>query len=57
MSGFKKWERELELFKEGKSEYEWDEAEELIMNEFDDGNITSDEFDELMHTLMDLDCG
>lgn len=50
------WEKELKLFEEKKSKYEWDEIEELITDEFEDEKLTSDEFDELMSILMDLDC-
>ena len=48
------WVRELKKFEEGKSKYEWDELEELITDEYEDEKITSDEFDELMEFLMEL---
>ena len=41
--------------KDNKSRYEWDEIEELITDEFENENITSDEFDELMAKLMEFD--
>ena len=40
---------------DNKSHYEWDEIEELITDEFENENITSDEFDELMAKLMEFD--
>ena len=40
---------------DNKSRYEWDEIEELITDEFENDNITSDEFDELMAKLMEFD--
>lgn len=57
MSSVDKWNKELELFEKGKSKYEWDEIEELVTDEFDDGKLTSDEFDSIMSVLMELDCG
>ena len=40
---------------DNKSRYEWAEIEELITDEFENENITSDEFDELMAKLMEFD--
>ena len=40
---------------DNKRHYEWDEIEELITDEFENENITSDEFDELMAKLMEFD--
>lgn len=57
MDSAKKWKKELELFEKGKSKYEWDEIEELVTDEFEDGKLTSDEFDSIMSVLMDMDCG
>ncbi len=57
MNSADKWNKELKLFERGKSQYVWDEIEELITDEFDDGKLTSDEFDSLMAALMDMDCG
>ena len=31
------WKKELKKLEEGKSKYEWDEIEELVTDEFDDG--------------------
>ena len=50
------WKKELEKLEEGKSEFVWDEIEELITDEFDDGKLSSEEFDELMAILMDIEC-
>lgn len=52
-----RWKKELELFEKGKSSYAWDEIEELVTDEFEDGKLTSDEFDSIMGILMELDCG
>lgn len=57
MGGAGKWEKELKLFEKGKSSYAWDEIEELVTDEFEDGKLTSDEFDNIMKILMELDCG
>lgn len=57
MSVIKKYQRELELLEQGKSQYVWDELEELITEEFEEENLSSDEFDSLMRRLMDIDCG
>lgn len=57
MGGADKWKKELGLFEKGKSSYEWDEIEELVTDEFEDGKLTSDEFDSIMKALMELDCG
>ena len=52
-----KWNKELKLFEKGKSKYKWDEIEELVTDEFEDGYLTSEEFDSIMGELMELDCG
>lgn len=57
MGSADKWRKELKLFEKGKSRYVWDEIEELVTDEFDDGKLTSDEFDSIMSVLMELDCG
>lgn len=57
MGNADKWKKELKLFEEGKSSYKWDEIEELVTDEFEDGYLTSDEFDSIMAVLMELDCG
>lgn len=56
MTQFQKYEEELALFEIGKSKYEWDELEELITDDFEEEKLTSDEFDDLMKHLMDLEC-
>lgn len=56
MTQFQKYEEELTLFEIGKSKYEWDELEELITDDFEEEKLTSDEFDDLMKHLMDLEC-
>ena len=47
-SFYRKWNKEIDKLADNKSRYEWDEIEELITDEFENENITSDEFDELM---------
>jgi hypothetical protein len=56
MSEYKKWDRELKLLEQGKSQYSWDEIEELITDCWDDENITDEQFEALMRRLMDIDC-
>ena len=56
MGSADKWRKELKLFEKGKSSYQWDEIEELVTDEFEDGKLTSDEFDCIMEILMGLDC-
>lgn len=56
MGSADKWKKELKLFESGKSSYAWDEIEELVTDEFEDGKLTSDEFDYIMKILMELDC-
>lgn len=56
MEKYEEYVRELEKLKEAKSAYAWDELEEIITDDFEEGNLTSQQFDELMKTLMDLDC-
>ncbi len=53
---FQKYEEELKRFEEGKSEYAWDELEELITDDFEEEHLTSEQFDRLMEKLMALDC-
>lgn len=57
MGNADKWKKELKLFEKGKSSYQWDEIEELVTDEFEDGYLTSEEFDSIMGKLMELDCG
>ena len=54
-SFYRKWNKEIDKLADNKSRYEWDEIEELITDEFENENITSDEFDELMAKLMEFD--
>ena len=57
MGNADKWNKELKLFEKGKSKYKWDEIEELVTDEFEDGYLTLEEFDSIMGELMELDCG
>ncbi|MCI9080522.1 MAG: hypothetical protein HFH68_16720 [Lachnospiraceae bacterium] len=57
MGNADKWRKELKLFEKGRSSYQWDEIEELVTDEFEDGYLTSEEFDSIMGELMELDCG
>lgn len=52
---YQKWKTELERFSQGSSEYEWDELEELITDDFEEEKLTVEEFDGLMEQLMDID--
>lgn len=54
-SFYRKWNKEIDKLFDNKSRYEWDEIEELITDEFENENITSEEFDELMAKLMEFD--
>ncbi len=49
-------EKELDKLEQGKSKYVWDEWEEIITDDYEDERITAEEFDVLMHRLMDIDC-
>ncbi len=57
MGQFEVYKKELSAFEQKKSKYEWDELEELITDDFEEEKLTSEEFDELMRRLMELDCG
>ena len=57
MGNADKWNKELKQNEKGKSKYKWDEIEELVTDEFEDGYLTSEEFDSIMGELMELDCG
>ena len=52
---YKEYLEEIEKLRNNKSEYEWDELEELINDSFFDEVITSEEADELMQLLMDVE--
>lgn len=57
MERVKHWEKQLDSFEHRKSKYSWDELEELITDEFEDGKLSAEEFDVLMQRLMDMDEG
>jgi len=57
MTQFEYYKAELAALEEGKGKYVWDELEELITDDFDEGKLQSEEFDALMRQLMDIDCG
>lgn len=57
MERVKHWEKQLDSFERRKSKYSWDELEELITDEFEDGKLSAEEFDVLMQRLMDMDEG
>ena len=44
--------KHIKAYEKGQNKYSWDELEEIITISFDDGEITSDDFDELMEELM-----
>lgn len=52
---YKKWDKELHHYAKGDSEYEWDELEELITEDFEEERLSDEEFDSLMHRLMEMD--
>lgn len=56
MEKYKEYVKELEKFANGKSKYAWDELEEIITDDFEEERLTSEQFDKLMETLMELDC-
>lgn len=53
---FGKWDKELDRLEQRKSEYTWDELEELITDSLQEEQISMEEFEILMRRLMDLDC-
>lgn len=53
---FDQWDRELDRLEQRKSEYTWDELEELITDSLEEEQISMEEFETLMRRLMDLDC-
>lgn len=57
MRDYERYQRELELLEQGRSQFVWDELEELITEDFEDEKLSSREFDVLMHQLMEIDCG
>ena len=52
---YQKWKKELERLRQGDSEYEWDELEELITDDFEEERLTVEEFDQLMEQLMNIE--
>ena len=50
-SFYRKWNKEIDKLADNKSRYEWDEIEELITDEFENENITSDEFDSAINKV------
>ena len=52
MSEYRNWDKELDRLEQGKSQYSWDELEELITDQLEDEKISEQEFE----TLMDIDC-
>lgn len=49
-------EKELDGLETGKSQYVWDELEEIITDCFEEEAISCDEFDILMKRLMAMNC-
>ncbi len=56
MSEYQNWDKELDRLEQGKSQYSWDELEELITDQLEDEKISEQEFETLMRRLMDIDC-
>lgn len=56
MSEYQNWDKELDCLEAGKSQYSWDELEELITDRLEDDKIDEQEFETLMRRLMDIDC-
>ena len=54
---FDKYQRELDFLERGKGKFAWDELEDLITEEFEEDRLSSQEFDDLMRRLMDIECG
>lgn len=54
---FDKYQRELDFLERGKGKFAWDELEELITEDFEEERLSSQEFDDLMRRLMDIECG
>lgn len=55
MKRFERYEKEIDALNSGESQYEWDELEELITDDFEEEKLTSEEFDSLMQLLMDME--
>ena len=56
MSEYRNWDKGLDRLEQGKSQYSWDELEELITDQLEDEKISEQEFETLMRRLMDIDC-
>ena len=56
MSEYRNWDKELDRLEQGKSQYSWDELEELITDQLEDEKISEQEFETLMRRLMDIHC-
>lgn len=56
MTRAKELEIELDKLEQGKSSCVWDEWEEIITDDYEEEKISTEEFDALMHRLMDIDC-
>ncbi len=54
---FEQYGKKLNDLEQGKGKYVWDELEELITEDFEEEKLSSQEFDDLMRRLMDIDCG
>ena len=55
MADYKTYVKELSALSEGKGSYQWDELEELITDDFEEGNLDEKQFDELMRCLMEIE--
>ena len=55
MTVYEKYQKELDAFDEQKSQYEWDELEELITDDFEEEKLSVKEYDDLMRRLMERD--
>lgn len=54
---FEQYQKKLNDLEQGKGKFVWDELEELITEDFEEEKLSSQEFDDLMRRLMDIDCG
>ena len=55
MADYKTYVKALAALSAGKGSYQWDELEELITDDFEEGNLNEEQFDELMHCLMEIE--
>ena len=56
LSENQKFAKALDALKTGKSQYAWDELEELITDSYSDEKLTEEEFEDLMRQLMEISC-